>query len=184
MRRYARKNARNCADICGDKRIDAAPLLALEEFLHAGEETGRRRARALVRGVLELLQQLPLLTGEALRRLDLDLDVEVALLLRPQHRHALRLDAELLAALGALRDLHLRLAAVDGRHLDLAANSCRGHGDRHAGKVGGAVALEELMRLDGEKDIEVAGRSAEQSRLAFAGEPDPRAGFDACRDGH
>src|SRR5262245_64808781 len=168
----------------GSTRICVGPLLALEEFLHSGEETGRRRACAIARGAFELLQQFPLLAGEALRRLDLDLDVEVALLLGAQHRHALRLDAELLAALGALQDLHLRLAAIDGRNLDLAAERSSGHGDRHATEEVCAVALEELMRLDGEEDIEVAGCSPAQSRLAFTGEPDARAVLHACRDGH
>src|SRR5262245_20502991 len=160
------------------------PLLALEEFLHPGEETGRRWARALVRCVLEFLQEFPLLAGEALRRLDLDLDVKVTLLLGAQHRHALRLDAELLAAFGTLRNLHLRLAAIDGRHLDLATERSSGHSDRHAAEEVCAVALEELMRLDGEEYIEVAGRSPAQSRLAFAGKPDTRAVLDAFRDGH
>jgi len=68
-----------------------------------------------------ILEQLTLLARKALRRLDLDLDVEVTCCLEPEHRHALRLDTELLAAFGAFRDLHLRLAAVNGRHLDLPA---------------------------------------------------------------
>ena len=100
-------------------------------------------------------------------------------LLGAQHRHALGFQAELLAGLGAFGDFHPRLAAVDGRHLDLAAECRRRHGDRHAAEQIGAVALEELVRLDREEDVEVAGRPAPHAGLALAGEPDARPVLDA-----
>ena len=99
-----------------------------------------------------------------------------------QHRHALALEAELLAGLRAVRDLHLGLAAVEGRHLELAAERRGGHRHRHAAEDVGAVALEELVRLDRQEDVEVARRPAAQARLALAGEADARAVLDAGRD--
>src|SRR3974390_449848 len=45
-----------------------------------------------------------------------------------------------------------------------------------------AIALEERMRGQREENVEVAGRSAADAGLAFAGQPDPRAIFDALRD--
>ena len=53
--------------------------------------------------------------------------------------------------------------------------------DRHAAVEVRAVALEELVRLDGQEDVEVARRPAAQPRLALAGEPDARAVLDAGR---
>ena len=46
----------------------------------------------------------------------------------------------------------------------------------------GAVALEERMRRERQKNIEVAGRPAPHPGLAFAGEPDAGAVLDARRD--
>src|SRR5262245_40890637 len=48
----------------------------------------------------------------------------------------------------------------------------------------GAFALEERMRAEGEKNIEVARRTAADAGLPFAGEPDAGAVLDAGRDVH
>src|SRR5262249_3761054 len=80
-------------------------------------------------------------------------------------------------------DLHPRPAAVDGRHLNLSAESSRGHGNRHAAEQVRAVALEELMRLDRKEDVEIARRTAAHPRLAFASAPDARAILDAHGNG-
>ncbi len=66
----------------------------------------------------------------------------------PQHRHALALQAELLARLRAFGDGDAGLLAVDGRHFDVAAERRRRHRDRHLAEEIGAVALEEFMRPD------------------------------------
>src|SRR6185503_3503233 len=117
----------------------ATPMHALfpasdvvEELLHLGEKAGGMRRGLLVALALERLQQLALLAREILGRLHLHLDVHVAHRLGAQHRHALALEAELLAALGAIRHAHARHLPADGRHVHLAAQRCRGHGDRHA----------------------------------------------------
>ncbi len=67
--------------------------------------------------------------------------------LTAQHRHALALEAELLAGLGAARHRDLGRAAIDGGDFDMAAQRRRGHGDRHAAMHVGAVALEQPVRL-------------------------------------
>src|SRR5690606_17949141 len=106
-----------------------SPAETFEEIAHAGEEA-RRFGIVLRRGyLLELLEQLALAAGEVLWRLDHDLDVHVANPGGAQYRHALAAQAELLAGLRAVGNLHARLAAVDRRHLEFAAE--RGRGDRH-----------------------------------------------------
>src|SRR3712207_7188771 len=50
---------------------------------------------------------------------------------RAQDRHALGLEPELLAGLGAFGHRHPRLLPIDGGHLDLAAQGRRGQRDRH-----------------------------------------------------
>src|SRR5258708_6415558 len=46
----------------------------------------------------------------------------------------------------------------------------------------GAIALEELVVRQRQENIEIAGRATADAGLAFTGEPDPRAVFDALRD--
>ena len=53
----------------------------LEKLLDSGEEAGRFRVGRLVRGLLEFLQEVALLARQVFRRLHLDLDIEIALLL-------------------------------------------------------------------------------------------------------
>src|ERR1700723_848822 len=48
----------------------------------------------------------------------------------------------------------------------------------------GAVALKEWMRAERQENIEVAGWPTAETRLAFPGQPDARAVFDARRDIH
>ena len=99
-----------------------------------------------------------------------------------QHRHALALEAELPAVLRAFGHLDAGLRAVERRHLERAAERRRGHRDRHLAVEVGAVALEELVRLDRQEDVEIAGRAAAQAGLALVGEADAGAVLDAGRD--
>src|SRR5262249_35276606 len=158
--------------------------LALEEFLHLREEARGGWRGLLVAFALELVEQLALAPGQVLGRLDLDLDVHVAGHLRTQHRHALALEPELLAGLRSLGNFHARLAAIHGRHIDVAAERSGGHGDGHTAKDVGAIALEELVRLDRQEDVKIARRAAAHSGLAFAGEANARAILHAGRNVH
>src|SRR6185312_7297412 len=66
----------------------------------------------------------------------------------------------------------------------LAAERRGREGDRHPAEDVGAVALEELVRLDRQEDVEVARRTAAQAGLALIGQPDARAVLDTGRDVH
>src|SRR2546430_4748221 len=100
------------------------------------------------------------------------------------HRHAFALQAEAASRLRALGPLHLGLGAVDGRHVERAAERRRHHRDRHAAMQIGAVALKDLVRFEREENVEIAGRTAAHARFALAGEADAGAVLDARRDAH
>src|SRR5262249_42710688 len=95
-----------------------------------------------------------------------------------QRRHSFALETEASPRLAAFRHLHAAVVAVDSRHLDLAAERGENHGDRHPAMQIRAFTLEECMRADGEKNVEVAGWSAAHARLAFARKPDTGAVLD------
>src|SRR5271165_607063 len=159
---------------------------AVEKFLYLGEEAFALRVAVgvLVAFGFEFLQQLALPPGEVLRRLDGDLDEHVATLRRAQRREALAAQAELIAGLGAGRDLHLCARAVDDRHLDIAAKSRERHAQRHANQDVRAVALEQRVRPDANMHIEIARRSTLPASLAFAREADELAILNPRRNRH
>src|SRR6185437_13363347 len=170
---------------CSDSLRSTQALVAgagAEEVLDLGKEPGGLRLGCPRGKLFEFRKQFLLLLGEVLRRLDHDLDIHVTGLARAQHRHALGGDAEATGGLGSRRHLHLGLALVDGRHLELTAQGCGHHRDRHAAMQVRAVALEELMRREREENIEVTGRTAAHAGFAFAGKANARAVFHALRD--
>src|SRR5205085_2767726 len=77
-----------------------------EEFLDAGEEAlAFGVGLAVLAGVFEFAQQFLLTFGQVNRRHDYRVDVHVAAQVRAQHAHALAAQAELVARLGARRNL-------------------------------------------------------------------------------
>src|SRR5262249_59294435 len=128
-----------------------------QKSLSFAEESRRFRLRVLGRQSFEFVQQFTLALAEFLRRLDQNLNVHIAGLLRAQHRHALALKAEAPPRLGAFRYLHASLVAVDGRHLDLAAQRPKNPRYRHAAVQIGAFALEERMCAKREENVEIPG---------------------------
>ena len=82
--------------------------------------------------------------------------------------------------LGAGGNGDARPAAADGGHLDAAAERRRGHGQGYAAVDVGAVALKKAVRRHRNENVEVAGRGATQSGLAFVAKPDPGAVLDAA----
>src|SRR5262249_7250026 len=150
-----------------------------QELLDLAEESGRLGMGLLGRQPLEFGEQLALPLGQVLRRLDHDLNVHVAGLFRAQHRHALAVETEAPSRLGALGNLHAGLVAIDGGHLELAAERRDHHRDRHPAMQVGTLALEERVRGDREEDIEAARRAAAHPGLAFAGKPYAGAVLDA-----
>src|SRR5580704_5758903 len=143
-------------------------LVAPEHFLHLAEEAFGFGAG--LAGLLEFLEQFLLLGGEVGRRLDVDLDVHVAA------------QAELVAALGAGRDVDARHLAVERRHLDVAAERGLHHGDRHAAMDVGTLALKQLVAPHRQEHVEIARRPAARARFALAGKADARAVLDAGWD--
>src|SRR6185436_5719918 len=89
-----------------------------------------------------------------------------------QRRHALALEAHTLAGLRAFGNGHTHAAAIDGRHLDLAAEGGIAHGDRRAGKQRLAVALEDVVLFYRDEDVEIALGAAARAGLAFIGKAD------------
>src|ERR1700730_1322551 len=160
--------------------VRAPSLIAAEHLLHLAEEAFGFGAG--LAGLLEFLEQLFLLGGEVGRRLDVDLDIHVAALTGAHDRHALAAQAELVAALGAGRDVDARHLAVERRHLDVAAERGLHHGNRHAAMDVGALALEQLVAPHRQEHVEIAGRPAARARFALAAEADARAVLDAGGD--
>ena len=91
--------------------------------------------------------------------------------------------AEYGTGLGAGGDLELGLAGQRGHANGVAEGRLR-KVDRHFAHEGVAFAFEDLVLLDLDVDVEVSARSAAQAGLAFAGDPQSRAGIDAGRDIH
>ena len=104
----------------------------------------------------KLLEQLLLFLGQALRRHALHGDHQVAVAAARNVRHALAAQAEGRAGLRAFRDLD-GFVAIDARDLDLRAERERRERQRHAAVQVVAVALKELMLLDEDDDVEIAG---------------------------
>src|SRR5262245_39110383 len=92
------------------------------------------------------------------------------------------MQAEAPSRLGAFRHFHTRLGAIDGGHLELAAERSLHHGDGHAAMQISAVALEERMRRNREEDVEITGRPAAHAGLALARKADARAVLNAGRN--
>ena len=67
-------------------------------------------------------------------------------------------------------------------HFDFSAKRCGCHGNRHAREQIGAIALEELMLLDGQENVEITRRSATHTAFAFIGKSNTRAVFDTGRN--
>src|SRR5580700_1940365 len=167
-------------------RSTALSAAALEELLHLREEPfALRAALAMALGLcLELLEQLALAPCQMLRRLHRDLYIHVAAHRTAQHREAFAAQSELVAGLRARRDLHLRLAAVDRRHFDIATERRLRHPqwDPHEDVL--TIALKDRMRSDRNMHVEIAGRGAVPGGLPLTSQPDARAVFHTGRDRH
>src|SRR5579875_1047136 len=154
-----------------------------EELPDLGEEAlGFGLGLARVAGGFEFLEQFLLPLREMDGCLDPHLDIHIPACVRAQRRHALALEAELMPVLGAGRDRHPCPAAVDGRHLERAAERRGRHRHRDMHVDVGAVAVEQPVRLDGQEDVEIAGSAAAHAGFALAREPDARAVLDARRN--
>src|SRR5262249_24547368 len=126
----------------------------------------------------------PLLVGELRRDGDPDANLGVAAAAAVDVRHAFAAQRDHPAMLGAGRDADLLAAAVDDRNLELGAERRLGDVDRQGADDVDALALKELVRLDLEDDVEVAGGAAARAGLAPAGHRQVLSGVDPARDSH
>src|SRR5207245_11451999 len=129
---------------------------------------GRLPVAALAEGLVQLLEQLALVLGELDRRLDLHVAVQIAGVARAHAFDALAAQPERLAVLRPLGQFDLSLAA-QRRHLDATAQCRRRerHGYRAVEVV--AIALEDLVLLHADLDVEIPRRPAVGAGLAIAG---------------
>src|SRR6266852_17669 len=74
--------------------------------------------------------------------------------------------------------------AVQSRNFDLATQGGLAKRNRHLANQVRAVALEELMLANAQKDIEIAARPTRIARFSLAVEPDPRAVIHARGHGY
>src|SRR5215831_19229329 len=86
--------------------------------------------------------------------------------------------------LRAFRNADARSVACKRRHFDFAAQSCRHEANGHTAIKIVAVALKDRVLLEGKENIQIAGRSAVQPALAFAGQTDARSFFHTRRNFH
>ena len=163
--------ARRCRDPVLAGRLDKRGphrnqgLLPSKKSLTRAKKPGAFRARLLVALALEFLQQLALAlaSGSSASRPRPGCTCRLQTLERstgmplPFRRNCLPLSEP--------SGIFTRVVgAIERRHIDLAAERGRRHRDRHLAEDVGAVALEELVRLDRQEDVEIAGRAAAQDR--------------------
>src|SRR5512137_537662 len=129
----------------------------------------------------ELFQQLLLLLGEIGGNLDKDLDDLVPAADALEVSDALALQAEDLAALCPLGDFDGFLA-VDGRHFDRGPQGGLGYGNGDLAEDVIAFALEKLVGLHVDEDIEVPAGASEITFLAFAAQSQAGARLNAGGD--
>src|SRR5690606_7645838 len=84
-----------------------------------------------------------------------------------------------LAGLGAFVDLDLGARALKGGHFEFAAECRCDHRDGNFRVKIGPVAGKELVGLDRDEDVEIAGRSAAHAGFALAAQPYAGAVLDA-----
>ena len=107
--------------------------------------------------------------------------IEVSGIARAQALDALAAQPEGLAVLRALGQFDLGLAIERG-HMDLPAQRRRDHAHRCGAVQVIAIALEDLMWLDPDLDVQVARRAAVGAGLAVASRTNTHAFVDAGRD--
>src|SRR5215467_5283623 len=152
-----------------------------EKGLHLVEEPvslGIHRHTAFFR---KFREQFLLACGQLRRNLNFDNKLLVACTMAFKTRDAESFESKDLVVLGAGGNLD-HCVALQGRDFDLATH----HGGHHMdGDLADDVvpfSLEDRMRLDANRDVEITRRSVVQTRLALVREAQPHARFDTGRD--
>src|SRR3990167_3871094 len=140
---------------------------------------GRVASAAFFQRFFQLAQELALVLGEFDRGFHGDVAVQVAGVAGAHALDALAAQAELLAGLGAFGDVDGCLAR-ERRHLNLAAQRCGDEAHRHLAMQVVAVALEDVVLLEANLDVQIARWATVGAR--FAGAADAHAMVDAGRN--
>ena len=130
--------------------------------------------------VTQLFEQLALTAAEVDRGFHRHTAQQVTRTTTAHRRHTLATQAELLASLGAFRNLQLH-ATIKGRHFQLTTQGGIGVADGHFAVQVLAVALEDLVLTHTDHHVQVASRATMGTGLALAREADAVAGIDTCR---
>src|SRR5208283_3297983 len=161
--------------------LSHAPTKLREHLLHLVEQAAGGGSVLDGQRVSELAQQLSLNACELFWCLDGHLHDEISATALVEMGHALRAKTKFLPALCAFRNLqHGRTFERGYLHLG-AERRLRERDGQDAMQVI-AIALEELVRLDREHDVQIAGGSAEATGIALALIADARSLFDSCRN--
>src|SRR5262245_11888408 len=129
----------------------------------------------------QLLEQLPLLLVQPVRRLHLHRREHVAVSAAVHVGHPLAAQAERGSGLRPLRNLHL-FRTIQCRHQDFSAERHGGEVDWNLAEQVVAVAAEERVLLHVDDNVEVAGGTASRSRFALALQAQLLSGGDAFRN--
>jgi hypothetical protein len=145
----------------------------------AGRELARRRFLPAQLG--QLTEQFLLLGVEPGRGLHGHVDDQVAAARAVQVLHAVVVERDDLAGLGAGADVDVG-RPVQALHVEGGPEGGRYHGDRDRAVQVVALALEDRVRPLGDLQEQVAGRAAARADLALPGQLDVGAVLDAGRD--
>ena len=152
-----------------------------EERLDAVVETCVDRVVLLAAQLRETLEGFPLAGVQTRRHLDLHIGEDVALGQALERRHSETTNAEGRSTLSACGNFQTH-GAIQSRHADFASESGCGERNRHlAGEIH-AIAGENLVLLDVNDHIEIAGGSSAKTGFSAAGAAQARVAIDARRD--
>ncbi len=167
----------------GMRTLEVGERYLLEKRLHLIEKAVAIgfHGHAALFGVFHQKFFLP--GGQFCGNLDLDRIDLVAGSASLQAGNPQSFDTEDLVMLSTSRDFDDGIS-FEGRDFNLSSEHGRDEIDRHITRDIETFSLKDLMRLDGDGYIEIAGRSIIRTMLAFIGETKSHAGFNAGRNMH
>ena len=138
---------------------------------------------AFFQGLVQLFQELALMLGQLDWSFYGDVAVQVAGEAGANAFDALAAQPELLAGLGALGQVDGGFA-IQGGHTHFTTQSSRGEADGHGAMQVVAIALEHLVFLQTDFNVQVAWGAAIGAGLAVAGAANPHAVVNTGGDGN
>ena len=138
---------------------------------------------AFFQRLFQLAHQLALVLGELDRGFHHDVAVQITGIAGPHALDTLAAQAKLLARLGAFGDVNGGFAGQRG-HFDFAAQGCGDKTHRHLAVQIVAIALENIVRLDANLNVQIARRATIDPRLAIAAAANAHAAVDTGGNFH